>query len=222
MHAIMPSRFHYLHCTPLLHSLPFLLFITGRMDGIVECKYTPSLSTSSFSNYVLFAHTLSFFFWCCLYFHTPLITQPSLLFLYLLSRLFYSFIQHSLIHPSRLPSHHLPPLTFLFLCYCSLLHFPHPLLPILTHSPWIFLLFYPFSSLLSNVFLPTSYTFQLPSLPSYRLSSPLPLLCPILFLPLLACRTIRRSTWSTYTAGLTACAPRMKAPTSSSPPLPSI
>ncbi|KAM8760628.1 glutamate receptor ionotropic, delta-2 isoform 2-T2 [Acanthopagrus schlegelii] len=35
-------------------------------------------------------------------------------------------------------------------------------------------------------------------------------------------RTIRRSTWSTYTAGLTACAPRMKAPTSSSPPLPSI
>ncbi|CAI5650068.1 glutamate receptor ionotropic, delta-2 isoform X2 [Oreochromis niloticus] len=35
-------------------------------------------------------------------------------------------------------------------------------------------------------------------------------------------RTIRRSTWSTYTAGLTACAPRTKAPTSSSPPLPSI
>lgn len=36
------------------------------------------------------------------------------------------------------------------------------------------------------------------------------------------CRTIRRSTWSTYTAGLTACAPRTKAPTSSSPPLPPI
>ncbi|XP_070819785.1 glutamate receptor ionotropic, delta-2 isoform X2 [Chaetodon trifascialis] len=35
-------------------------------------------------------------------------------------------------------------------------------------------------------------------------------------------RTIRRSTWSTYTAGLTACAPRMRAPTSNSPPLPSI
>ncbi|XP_061784878.1 glutamate receptor ionotropic, delta-2 isoform X2 [Nerophis lumbriciformis] len=35
-------------------------------------------------------------------------------------------------------------------------------------------------------------------------------------------RTIRRSTWSTYTAGLTACAQRTKAPTSSSPPLPSI
>lgn len=42
------------------------------------------------------------------------------------------------------------------------------------------------------------------------------------FQPSQPCRTIRRSTWSTYTAGLTACAPRTKAPTSSSPPLPSI
>ncbi|XP_028313698.1 glutamate receptor ionotropic, delta-2 isoform X2 [Gouania willdenowi] len=35
-------------------------------------------------------------------------------------------------------------------------------------------------------------------------------------------RTIRRSTWNTYTAGLTACAPRTRAPISSSPPLPLI
>ncbi|XP_072289410.1 glutamate receptor ionotropic, delta-2 isoform X2 [Eucyclogobius newberryi] len=34
-------------------------------------------------------------------------------------------------------------------------------------------------------------------------------------------RTIRRSTWNTYTGALTACAPRTTAPTSSSPPLPS-
>lgn len=40
-----------------------------------------------------------------------------------------SFSQHSLIHPSHLPSHLLPPPTFSFLSYCSLPHFPHLLLP---------------------------------------------------------------------------------------------
>lgn len=63
---------------------------------------------------------------------------------------------------------------------------------------------------------PSSHTFF------YHHLDLLSLLFPFLPLPAKTCRTIRRSTWSTYTAGLTACAPRMKAPTSSSPPLPSI
>lgn len=194
---------------------------TGRMDDIVECKYTPSLPTSSFSNYILSACTLLLFFCCSFHFLTPLFTLPSLLFLYLLfllSFLFPTFLDSSLssaFSPSS-SSHFLIPL----LLFPS--PFPSSAPPIFTHCPWVFLLSYPFSSFLSNILLPTSYSFQLPSLPFYHLPSPLPLLCPIPYLPLLTCRTIRRSTWSTYTAGLTACAPRMKVPTSSSPPLPSI
>lgn len=69
------------------------------------------------------------------------------------------------------------------------------------------------------------------SLTSYPIPSPHCPPCPTIIITTMRCilpaphhfcRTIRRSTWSTYTAGLTACAPRTKAPTSNSPPLPPI
>lgn len=86
---------------------------------------------------------------------------------------------------------------------------------------------YPLLSLISSFFffqsffvVPYStslhYCFLSPS--SFTLVSSSPLFFSSHSLP--PCRTIRRSTWSTYTTGLTACAPRMKAPISSSPPLP--
>lgn len=112
---------------------------------------------------------------------------------------FPSFIQLSSNHPS----------------HPVLLHLPHLYLPSLTAD------LSPIQRHLSH--LSTCLPFSLTSLPFYHLPSPLPLLRPSSSPgPSPTCRTIRRSTWSTYTAGLTACAPRTKAPTSSSPPLPSI
>lgn len=96
---------------------------------------------------------------------------------------------------------------FLFQSFST---FPYPIPPT-KRSPWVYLLSRPVLSTCppypsSHTFYHHHYFFSV-----FLLSCPLP-----------TCRTIRRSTWSTYTAGLTACAPRMKAPTSSSPPLPSI
>lgn len=140
-------------------------------------------------------------------FLTPVFALPSLLSFTPFTS-FSSFIQLSSIYPSHLHS-----------SYLVLLHISLSPSPILKHCPSIFLLSHPYSPFLSNVF------FHFPSLPinifpSFHLPSPLLRSTPSLPLP--TYRTIRRSTWSTYTAGLTACAPRTKAPTSSSPPLPSI
>lgn len=85
--------------------------------------------------------------------------------------------------------------------------------------------FLPFQHLLSNkIIFPNGLPHVEPSsllpFPVTASSSPFFFNAPPPTSP--TCRTIRRSTWNTYTAGLTACAPMMKAPTSSSPPLPSI
>lgn len=128
--------------------------------------------------------------------------------------------------------------------FWNLLHATHVPLPVSFWSPHFLLLFlYLLFSLCSfpPLFPPSTplFTTHLSSAPySFLLSKHFPILTPIHFChhhyllsflffsfpapPPNTCRTIRRSTWSTYTAGLTACAPRMKAPTSSSPPLPSI
>lgn len=125
----------------------------------------------------------------------------------------------------------------------NLFHAAHVLLPVSFWSPH-FLAPFPLPPFLLS-FPPHFSPLQLPYGPHTSIFCPLlppfskhfPILPPIHFYhhhyllfpffsflapPPNTCRTIRRSTWSTYTAGLTACAPRMKAPTSSSPPLPSI
>lgn len=152
------------------------------MDYVSEYKYTPSSSTSSFSN--ISARTSFSFadFIIPFYHHPPSTLLLPLSLLSLLLKLFPTFLNSSLLHITLSGS---------------------------------------FSYPIPSSFLSAS-SYKLPSLPIYYLPLPQPLLCPIPLLPLPSCRTIRKSTWSTYTAGLTACAPRMRAPTSSSPPLPSI
>lgn len=188
--------------TFLLLSLLFLITIyTGWMDDIpfAEYKYTPilcPLCTYSVSFVVLFLSSL------LLYLHYP-----------------HSFPLLPL--PPSLPLSNfpqfIPPICIPLILSFSISPYLH--LPFLNIFPRSF--FYPIPSRLSF----QTSSFHFPSLPinifpSFHLPSPLLRSTPSLPLP--TYRTIRRSTWSTYTAGLTACAPRTKAPTSSSPPLPSI
>lgn len=136
--------------TPSLLSLLLSLSIyTARLDDIAECKYTPSLSASSFSNYVLSACTLLLLFCCSFHFLNPLFTLPSPLFS------FSSLFQNSLIHPklsSFSPS--------------SSSHLIIPLLPLLPSSlPVHDSFFYP---------IPSCPSFLTSSFPPYILSNCFP------------------------------------------------
>ena len=214
--AILPSSSRHLHCLTLFscfHYCPCYPFIpVGWMTSLLLNTNTPHpCPPPLFSKYILSTRTLLCtvpslfcpFPWCS--FCTPLTSFPS--------TSFPSFIHLLSIHQSHISS---------LLLFLSLFHFPHPFLPSLNTVPRFFSHPIPshtsFPSYTSFSFLTTfpsllPFTITASSSPSNSHSFP----CP---LP--TCRTIRRSTWSTYTAGLTACAPRMKAPTSSSPPLPSI
>lgn len=212
--ARVPSCLHQLVICVVQHSSPAFTIILAvhvyRSDGRHPCcriQMHPILV-----HFLFFLHAYS-----PLYSSFAVLSISLMLFLH--TPHFFSFTSfpssiHLLsIHPSFLPS---------LLLFLSPLHFPPSPSPIFKHCSRIFLPSYSFSNFLSI----THLIFSSDCLPfpttiyhhRFLFSVRLPLLPP----PLPTCRTIRRSTWSTYTAGLTACAPRMKAPTSSSPPLPSI
>lgn len=219
--SILPSIF-----PPPLFALPaschthIPLWPSNIYLSLLFCATLTLILTHNYCNYLNFnlIFKCAKNFWClhaCLHFIICIVQHPCPAFTIILTMHWYwsdwwhpcCWIQ---IHPILVhflffkiyPLCTYSPVSFTVLSISLLLylHYPH------SFSFTSFLSFHSFIQLNLSSLVP--FTITASSSPSY--------------FSLPACRTIRRSTWSTYTAGLTACAPRMKAPTSSSPPLPSI